>query len=287
MSKSPDSPVKTASSPPPFVPGLPADTGVPAVAEARRGHGKAGRVSTVRRGKWEALLKAFRDRPAAFQAAAEATGVTVYIAKKAWSDGWPGTWPPIRDVLAEEVAAARELVQRREAERLRQDRLAAVRAEKERGDALRRAGVEAAEQEQQITQFARVGSLLALNGAAKVLDALGTVAEEVRETLISRSKVKGGPGVDPDAFVKMFARTSGVVRAAGELAQTALTMERVRTGKPIAVFGISPPSPESRTEAIEELDELVELLRQAKAGAGLPSGVDDDPDGPGGPDGPL
>lgn len=249
----------------PPVPGLPVDTGVLVVAGAPRGAGRSGRAPTIRKTQWEALVSAFREKPADIVGAARKAGVSPHIAKRAWVEGWPDLYPSIRAVLDEEVEAARTLRARRDAEAVRAQRLAVVREEKLRADTARNAAVEAAAQELQIAQLIRADALLALNTAAQLLDGLGSVAEEVRTTIVARTKAKGGPGVDPTEFSKLALRVAGLARAASEVADTALALERVRTGKPVMVVGVSAATPETREELREELEELVGLLQQAQS----------------------
>ncbi len=246
------------------VPGLPVDTGVVVVAGEPRGAGRSGRTPSIRKTQWEALLASFRQKPADILTASNAAGVSPSVAKRAWADGWPDLYPSIREVIVEEAEAARVLRARREAEAVRAQRLAVVREEKAKADEARRIAVDAAGQEQQITQFVRADALLMLNTAARLMDGLGEVAEEVRNGIIAKSKAKGGPGIDPQEFAKLSLRVAGVARAASEVAEAALTLERVRTGKPVTVIGVSAATPETREEATAELAELLALLQQAQ-----------------------
>lgn len=248
----------------PPVPGLPLDTAVAVVAGEPRGAGRTGRVPSLRKAQWEALLAAYREKPADISGAANAAGVSVHLAKRAWSEGWPELYPPIRDVIVEEGEAARALRARRDAEAVRAQRLAVVREEKAAADEARRVAVEAAAQELQITQFVRADALLTLNTAARLMDGLGNLVEEVRGDILAKSKSRGGPGIDPDTFVKITGRVAGVARAAAEVAEAALTLERVRTGKPVTVIGLSAAAPETKEDAMAELDELLGLLQQAR-----------------------
>jgi hypothetical protein len=177
--------------------------------------------------QYELLCDAYRKDPGNYAAAAKYAGVGVRSAQSAWDIGWKRrTWAkPIRLLIAQEQEQARAFREERqraelqgEADRQVQTRLDAINARTEEGIGSKRT---------------RTNALNISVVASKLVVVADKIVAE-----INRRVDTGVINLPLDELRRLVLTASTMIQRAGQVMITALQIERIVLGEPIAVLGI-------------------------------------------------
>jgi hypothetical protein len=203
---------------------------------------------------YDALLRAFRDKPANFTNAGRLAGCCVRMAKRGWYDGWVPRLPwaiPIEVALRQEQEAARAEQRRRE----EADRQAA----QDERDKARQDAVKALATEGQLLHAGRTNVLAALASASQLVPAF-------RKLLAEANAAMADPAfkAEPGKTLKMFKEFSHSVRMLVESSDRLIEAERRHKGEPTAVIGldVGGMSLKEAAQTVEETTALFELARR-------------------------
>ena len=217
-------------------------------------------AARITRGQYDALLTAYREKPAEYTHAAERAGVRWRTAKRAWEEGWeiPVWARPIKTVLEEEQIAARAALraseEKREAERAADS---AVRR-KER-DLARLDSIEERAREAQSVRAAMSNamSLLAVSGALSKSSI--ALAQRAAQDIVADAQ---GGRISWDRAIATLKSLAWLSVQASSVARSAMEMLRLHLGEPEQIVAVTGGSAFAPVElAIDALGE--EQLRQA------------------------
>lgn len=226
---------------------------------------------------YDALVVAFRESPGKYSEVAARCGVYRGTARKAWEDGWPerAGWIAIRELFKLEQEQTRQALaqatsQRTQVAQEEQQKIRAAAAQDAVNIGIEEVRVVRASQVNAKAALAVANA--ALQGAYKQLSYYKEYIDKMPEQEL-RDKVK-----DPTFMTQVFRHariTAYIGKTASEVAYRTMEMERVRTGRPVAVIGVEmiDMTPD---QAMEELDSARAALEEARD-AGLLVGPPDAP----------
>lgn len=225
--------------------------------------GSRGRVT---RAGWEAAAAAYRDRPGDHVSASAASGLPRTACERAWLRGWQHpdgrVWSrPLRDLVAEEQAAARALAAAKAPADDARTRAAAAQV---LGDARSDLAQSRALQGRAIRN-ARTNSLAMQGIVARVMQGGGKLAERLQQMLAEGQLTIA-------QSMKVLKEIATMLREANVAMQIADEMERRALGEPDAVIAFSGAMTPAEAEA--ELAAAAELHIRRQRGPRLPPGVD-------------
>lgn len=213
---------------------------------------------------WTRLLNAWREDQGNVSKAARAAGISRPTARRAINDGYPDADPPrrpIRDIVAEEMVAARAAmaaereVTARTTARDHELENAARRqreAEKARADA-----VEARRQEAQMVRSQR-GNVLALIGInGQCLRGALQLSEKIQKELAEGDMTTAQKLT---ALTRLGLLTQRISSAASEVVR----MERLLLGEPTEIVGSRDLSEIGFEEALAELEKSAEFAKRIR-----------------------
>lgn len=232
---------------------------------------------------YDALVAAFRDTPGKISEVARKVGVYRSTAKKAWETGWPDRpgWTAIKDVFQEEQeqirAALVSQVATAEANKRKAVEEDAAKRELEQQkirDLAKQDAISIGVDEVRVVRASQINaraalaaSNAALQGAYRQLSFYRDYIEKMPAQEL-QEKVK-----DPLHMAHVFkaARVTAYIgKVATEVAKTTMEMERIRTGRPVAVVGVELVDLTPQ-QALEELEAAQASLRDAvEAGLMVP-----------------
>lgn len=199
---------------------------------------------------YDLLLAFYRREGPKFTEASRAAKCSLKVARSAWQTGWRGLpWAePIEKVTREEQEAARAR------------RLQLEREEIEKADAVRKQArqdaIEARAQEARSAKLSRANGMLFAASVTKMLGSLSKVAGEIERRVNDPNILTTLP---PQELRKLVQTISGATREGQNIIRTALEIERIVTGQPIAVIGMQ-VSAMSPTQLAEEIARMQKSL---------------------------
>lgn len=234
---------------------------------------KRGRGSAPTRPQWEAMLDFYRRSPGDVPGAGRAAGVSPYIARKAWREGWEGEYPALDGFLAEEAEEAekRAASARRADARAAQE--AAGLAEARRALEAREAAVKSREAAGKVIEFGRANVLLTFNALVPVLRALQVEVPRIEGAIKTMTPVE---------ILRALRLMQGIVARGVEAGRLLMDMDKLHAGNAAPLAEV----PMGRDEMEAELAELRgllgdhagaarELLEEAAVSADTPEEVRD------------
>jgi len=236
----------------------PSGTGGLPVQPPAATRGTSGSAPSLSIDQYDAMLASYRKRPAAFTDAARAADVSVWIARRAWNEGWPPDYPSLRTVLEEERVAVLAQMHARELAAADAARKQKAREDAAREERAKTAALKAHEEELQMIQFARANVLLGYNANTKVL----TGVQDVVEGIIGKQKTN----MTFRELLSLLRNTAMSNKVTVEAAQMVMQMERLHLGQPTTILGVANSGlPRTREEVYAELEGLVEAIEGSRA----------------------
>lgn len=208
---------------------------------------------------YETLLTYYRDNAEDHGEAARRCKCSRKVAQTAYEKGWRGLgWAkPIHEVLESEQMQAR-------ASRLQREREALAAEEQARIDA-RKDALEARSAEAKGAKLSRANAIMFAAACAKALAGLQRLVVEFEGRTQNQAAVQA---MSLKEIRYWITTVSGAVRDAQVMLKTALEIERIVTGEPLAVLSIRAEKM-SPQEMYEELTHTMQSLRILKQ---LPTG---------------
>lgn len=215
---------------------------------------------------YAALVAAYRDSPGNHRLAASQAGVFWRTAKKGWEEGWPATlWAakPIREVIAEEHAMARQtMVERDKAkdEALKRDLEEASRRAVELSiqpqaerDRVKQDAIEARAEEGTAVRLAR-------SNAIGLLRTMGELVPAIKQLVVkTAAQMHLAVDMTPGSLVRLLREFAAAAKAVSEATEMALKMERLVLGEPTEILGLMAIDM-STDEAVREIMNAQEAL---------------------------
>jgi hypothetical protein len=196
------------------------------------------------------ILEAYRLHPYDHQTVSDLTGQTLFRCKRLFEQGSKqyGFARPIYDVLEDDQEELR--VQR---QKLKNEEMAERR--KHRADAKKDA-IEAAAQEARASAASRTNAIALSRVLSQMLQALIPLSKRTADALQSAQ-------LDHHQALSVIKDIALITKRSNEAIQSALTIERMRVGDPIAVLGIRAEDI-STEDALAELNGINRTLERAK-----------------------
>ena len=201
---------------------------------------------------YDLLLAVYRREGPKFTEASRTAKCSLKVARSAWQTGWRGLpWArPIEEVTREEQEAAR-------ARRLQLEREEIEKAEMVRRQAKQDA-IEARAQEARAAKLSRANGMLFAASVTQMLKSLMLVSGEIDRWVNDPNILITLP---PQELRKLVQTISAATREGQGIIKTALEIERIVTGQPIAVLGVQVSS-----MTPTQLSEEIIRMRNALAG---------------------
>jgi hypothetical protein len=212
------------------------------------------------RENYDKLLAAYRESPGNHSHAHRKTGITRPACRLAYDRGWvkrAGEWArPIREVIEEEIEAARSKVEALErAEKFGE-------AERER---VRQASIAQRVKLGETVQLATANARGLLGITAGLFKNAARLVEKVQEAALD-------PNLRPDVALNLLRHTGKLAKDATVVAREALEMDKLYRGEPTVIVGTADLpkefSLEEATKRVEAARRAVERA-QARAASGL------------------
>ena len=214
------------------------------------------------------MLAAFRESPGDHHYAAKKAGCYWRTAKKGWDEGWPAyPWgESIKTVIAKENAKARDkMASIKEAQHVSRQRVlddASARAgalsvdDIADRDRARRDAVDASVEEGQLVRAARINAL-------QLLTTLSDIGKHAAELAHRFAHEIESVEMKPAQIVKLFKDFAQAAKAANEMAEMSIKMERLVLGEPTEIMGVLPMDM-SVDDAVREIIEANAALTRAQ-----------------------
>jgi hypothetical protein len=216
---------------------------------------------------YDALLEAFRETPGNYNSTMKRAlkdprckGSCSYASvKKAWEKGWPKhDFLPIKDVLAFERIAAREIIARRKEEEgilFTQTNNTTISKERTKEKA-REDAIQARAAEAKLVREAR-------DNVIKILSSSKDLLKIYKDLITHISKLKPDD-LGFEEAAKVLWRITISSRAATDAGMKCLQMERLLLGQPTEIIGAKDTSNMSIDDALVELDKAAQAAERIR-----------------------
>lgn len=217
------------------------------------------RLHGISNQQYDALLRAYRGRPAAHSEAGKAAGIARQTAARYWERGGPEAWQkPIREVIDREHELLRSDLERErataEVEHARElGQLDAVRA---RTHAMRQEIGEA-----KISQLCRENAAVALELLGDLLEGVASLRTELASAFES-GEIRKLVRTRPSEAIALLRQCTKAVHEGAQAAEVAVKLERLIVGKPTEHVGLQI---ESEAEARLIIERAAKAARRHRA----------------------
>lgn len=211
------------------------------------------------------LVAAYREQPEVHKFASEAAGVNWRTARRGWELGWAPRlpWAPaIKDVILNEQKEARARLIIEGSRKATEDAQAATKTPESIQLKAREDAVDTLMQEAKLIRAARENTLALMATTQSVMKGVVKLAPQAYE-IIQNAKLT------PMQIAAFFRQLASLMKDANECAMRALQLERLRTGEPTEIIGVTGVSMD---DAERETRHTLALIEEAKKLGVIPSG---------------